>query len=111
MLVMMATPMTDADDRDAFDDGDAGACGGVHSGDRCRYEDDEGDDDDAADFLPSELYEGRRGHRGLGEWHPPRVGAGKAWRDRSSAPATGRHGVQPSPQRTPAAKRAPTASA
>ena len=67
MIAMVTTLMTDDDDHDEFDDDDAGDCGGDHVGDRCRYKDDERDDDDATEFLPSELYEGRRGHRGLGE--------------------------------------------
>ena len=99
-IVMVTTLMTNADDHDEFDDDDAGDYGGDHSGDRCRYEDDERDDDervhgptmqesDLHRNLPSaeERWRGRPAH---GEWHPPRVGAGKAWRNRSSAPANGR---------------------
>ena len=48
MIVMTTTLMTDDDHHDEFDDDDAGDCGGGHSGDRCRYEGDERDDDDAA---------------------------------------------------------------
>ena len=57
MIVMMTTLMTDDDDaHNEFDDDDAGDCGGDHAGDRCRYKDDERNDDDATE---------RRGHRGL----------------------------------------------
>ena len=56
MIVMMTTLMTDDDAHNEFDDDDAGDCGGDHAGDRCRYKDDERNDDDAIE---------RRGHRGF----------------------------------------------